>query len=215
MVHTDPASFIVGGRYANRLGEYEVLAINGDRMFIRYDNGPSQEVSVSLQVRISRNMALETTLVSPYPVSQDERNQRFFQSIGFLAVRASLLEAIVPPHSLDGFIRDYSTVKGAVPRSGQTGFYVHNPRADKWGCELRITFEANEGEKGDLDFGPSVNIVVNPANVNSWRINNNGFWWALLRFGFEMGSTQHLGTLRALIPLQYRNHFDSGVNRAS
>lgn len=213
MAMNQPPAFLVGGRYVNRRGEYEVLSIDGDGMLIRYDDGPSQEVSVSTQARISQNMALEATRVSPYPVLQEDRNQQFYQSIGFLAVRASMLEAIVPPHSLDGFARDYANVKRVAPRSGQTGFYVHNPLADKWGCELRITFAATESENGGLDFGPGVNIVVNPANVNSWRINNNGFWWALLRFSFEMGSTQHVDTIRALIPFQYRNHFDSGVNR--
>lgn len=208
-----PSAFLVGSRYANRRGEYEVLSIDGDRMLIRYDDGTSQEASVSIQARISQNMTLEANLVSPYPTSQEARNQQFYESVGFLAVRATMLEAIVPPHSLDGFKRDYANVKGAAPRSGQTGFYVHNPLADKWGCELRITFRATENENAGLDFGPSVNIVIDPANGNSWRINNNGFWWVLLRFGFEMGSTQHVDTIRALIPFQYRNHFDSGVNK--
>ena len=207
-----PAVFLVGGRYANRRDEYEVLSIDRDRMFIRYDDGPSQEVSVSTQARISQNMALEATRVSPYPASQEARNRQFYESVGFLAVRASMLEAIVPPHSLDGFTRDYTNFKGVAPRSGQTGFYVHNPLADKWGCELRVTFAATEDENSNLDFGPTVNIVIDPANVNSWRINNNRFWWALLRFGFEMGNIQNAGVIRSLIPFQYRNLFDVGVN---
>jgi len=214
MAMKQPSAFLVGGRYANRRGEYEVLSIDGDRMLIRYDNGTSQEVSVSTQARISQNMALEATLVSPYPASQEARNQQFYESVGFLAVRATMLEAIVPPHSLDGFVRDYANVKGVAPRSGQTGFYVHNPLADKWGCELRITFAATENENADLDFGPGVNIVIDPANGNSWRINNNGFWWTLLRFGFEMGTSQNVGVIRSLIPLQYRNPFDAGGNKA-
>lgn len=209
-----PAVFLVGSRYANRRGEYEVLSIDGDKMLIRYDDGTRQEVSVSTQARISQNMALEATRVSPYPASQEARNQQFYESIGFLAMRATMLEAIVPPHSLDGFARDYANIKGVAPRSGQAGFYVHNPLADKWGRELRITFTATENENADLDFGPTVNIVIDPANVNNWRINNNSFWWSLLRFGFEMGSAQYLDTVRALIPFQYRNSFDSGVSKA-
>lgn len=209
------SAFLVGSRYANRHGEYEVLSINGDKMLIRYDDGTSHEVSVSTQARISQNMALEANRVSPYPTSQEARNQQFYESVGFLAVRATMLEAIIPPHSLGGFTSDYANIKGVAPRSGQPGFYVHNPLADKWGCELRITFAATENEIGALDFGPSVNIVVDPANVNRWRINNNGFWWDLLRFGFEMGNIQNAGVIRSLIPFQYRNPFDAGVNRGS
>jgi len=209
-----PSAFLVGGRYANRRGEYEVLSINGDRMRVIYDDGTSQVVSIAIQARISQNMALEATRVSPYPSSQETQNQKFYQSLGFLAVRTTMLEAIVPPHSLDGFVRDYTAVKGVAPRSGQTGFYVHNPLADKWGCELRITFTTTEDENGSLDFGPGVNIVVNPTTIDSWRINNNSFWWSLLRFGFEMGSVQHISTIGTLIPFQYRTNFDTGVNKA-
>lgn len=207
------SAFLVGGRYANRHGEYEVLSIDRDKMLIRYDDGTRQEVSMSIQARIAQNMALEAIRVSPYPASQEARNQQFFESVGFLAMRATMLEAIVPPHSLDGFARDYANVKGVAPRSGQTGFYVHNPLADKWGCELRITFTATEDENADLDFGPTVNIVIDPANVSNWRINNNGFWWTLLRFGFEMGTRQDVGIIRSSIPFQYRNPFDAGVNK--
>ncbi len=209
-----PPAFLIGGRYANRRGEYEVLSIDRDKMLIRYDDGTIQEVSMSIQVRIARNMALEARRVSPYHASQEARNQQFFESVGFLAIRATMLEAIVPPHSLDGCARDYANIKRVAPRAGQAGFYVHNPLADKWGCELRITFRATKNEIADLDFGPSVNIVIDPANGNSWRINNNGFWWDLLRFGFQMGNKQHIDDIRVLIPLRYRNHFDSRLNEA-
>jgi hypothetical protein len=204
--------FIVGSRYANRNGEYEILSIDGDKMLIRYDDGTSQEVSVSTQARISKNMAIEASLVSPYHISQEAKNKKFYESIGFLASHATMLEAIVPPHSLKGFVKDYSNIKGTNPRDGQAGFYVHNPYADKWGCELRVTFSATKIERDNLILGPDVNIVIDPANTNSWRINNNGFWWSLLRFGFEMGYKQNIAIIRNSIPSKYRENFDNGVN---
>jgi hypothetical protein len=207
--------FLVGGRYANRRGEYEVLSISGDKLVIRYDDGVTQEVSISTQARIYQNMALEAAAISPYPDTQAARTQAFYESVGFLAMRSTMLEAIVPPHSLDGFVRDYMNVKGVAPKSGQSGFYVHDPSADKWGCELRITFAAAENETGGLDFGPGVDIVFNPANENSWRINNNGLWWRLLKLGFEMGkAAQNVGIVRSLIHFQLRGYFDAGVHRA-
>ncbi len=52
-------SFEVGGQYENRKGPYEVLAINGDRMIIRWDSGEEREVDVKGQLKVIRNMELE------------------------------------------------------------------------------------------------------------------------------------------------------------
>ena len=48
--------FVVGRRYANRLGRYVVLAIEGDKLYVRYENGTSASLSVSTQTRILQNM---------------------------------------------------------------------------------------------------------------------------------------------------------------
>ncbi len=52
-------SFVVGGRYRNRHGAYQVLSIEGDRMTIRYDDGEVAEVTVEMQARIAANMQAE------------------------------------------------------------------------------------------------------------------------------------------------------------
>jgi len=51
--------FQLGGRYMNRLGEYEVLSIDGERMTIRYDDGSEQTVKVEIQARIWKNIQVE------------------------------------------------------------------------------------------------------------------------------------------------------------
>ena len=215
-MYTNPDSFIVGGRYTNRLGEYEVLAINGDDMLIRYDDGAQHHVTASVQARIAQNMTIETATISPYPQNQQGRNQSFFYSLGFLTARVRKLEAIIPPQSLDGFVRDYVNIKNIRPRQGQSGFYIHRPEADKWGCELRVTFEANDAELAALDFGPTVHVVQASENPGFyWRINNNGFWWRLLRLGFNMGDVQDINTIRTAVPITFRSHFERGYGNAT
>lgn len=207
--------FKIGGRYANRKGEYEVLNITGDKMLVRYDNCIEQEVLVQIQARIANNMAIEASIAAPYPQSLQNRNDLYFFTLGFLSSRATMLEAIIPPHALSGFADDYLRVKGSRPVEGQSGFYVHKLGVDKWGCELRITFNAILKELSNLDFGPDVHVVDDsPKTEASWRINNNGFWWKLLKLGFKMGATQDINAIRTSIPLQHRNQFDSGF-RAS
>ncbi len=51
--------FEVGGQYENRKGPYEVIAITGDRMTIRWDSGEQRETDVKGQLRVIRNMERE------------------------------------------------------------------------------------------------------------------------------------------------------------
>ena len=51
--------FEVGKNYRNRVGEYTVLEIDGDRMKIRYVGGGTLETKVSIQARIWENIQLE------------------------------------------------------------------------------------------------------------------------------------------------------------
>jgi hypothetical protein len=47
--------FEVGGRYKNRVGKYEVLEIEGERMTIQFDDGSKHSVTVSIQAKIWQN----------------------------------------------------------------------------------------------------------------------------------------------------------------
>jgi len=209
-------SFLIGGRYRNRIGEYEVLDINDDYLRVRYDDGREDNLDARVQARIIQNMRLETQRISPYPSEDaDNKNHTFFQSLGFLAKRVTMLEAIVHPRAQAGFVETYRSIVGRSPSVGQDGYYVHEPEADKWGNELRVTFDASGEEIEELDLGPDVEIVVNPSAYGySWRINRNAFWWYLLRLGFKMGHAQDIQLIRAKIPHSYLNDFDEGIRIA-
>lgn len=51
--------FEVGKRYRNRLGEYVVQTIDGERMTIRYEDGRTVDTKVELQARIWENIQFE------------------------------------------------------------------------------------------------------------------------------------------------------------
>jgi hypothetical protein len=51
--------FEVGKRYRNRVGEYVVQAIEGDRLTIRYTNGQTLVTSAEIQARIWENIQFE------------------------------------------------------------------------------------------------------------------------------------------------------------
>ena len=50
--------FEEGKRYQNHIGRYEVVAIEGAKMRIRYEDGREQIVGIKLQARIWENMQL-------------------------------------------------------------------------------------------------------------------------------------------------------------
>jgi hypothetical protein len=65
--------FVVGARYRNEHGEYEVLGIEGEKMLIRYDDGKQQLVTVAIQARIWQRYQDESAPPPPRkPIPQAE-----------------------------------------------------------------------------------------------------------------------------------------------
>lgn len=205
--------FVIGRRYTNRMGTYEVLDIGPEGMLIRYDDGKEQSISdLTVQERIVRNVKLEAEDITPYAL-QDARNAPYFRSLGFLAGRARF-EAIVPQRAQEGFEEQYERVKGKRPLPGLNMYYVHSdPRTDKWGCELRISFEAEPEDMTGVDFGPEVN-VVGGVTPNEHRINNNRFVWRLFEAEFSLGADQDVEAILTRIPAEYREDFNEGLAAA-
>lgn len=143
------------------------------------------------------------------------KDERFFFSLGFLAARATRLEAFVPKHRLETFESHYAELKDRNLREREKGLYVLEAKAHKWGYELRVTFLGTPEEVSSLDFSSKVKILDDPSKHGVlWRINNNAFWWKLLEFGFEMGDQQKLKAIEAHIPKEYRKAFEQGYSTA-
>ena len=65
--------FEVGKMYRNRIGEYTVTAIDGDKMTIRYTNGSTLVTSAAIQSRIWENIQFEDQ------AAREEEKQRLAQ----------------------------------------------------------------------------------------------------------------------------------------
>jgi hypothetical protein len=57
-----PHPFEVGKTYRNRIGEYVVVTIDGDRMKLRYQNGKTLDTSARIQARIWENIQFEEAM---------------------------------------------------------------------------------------------------------------------------------------------------------
>jgi hypothetical protein len=65
--------FKIGGKYRNRDGEYEVIAIDGDDMTIRYTDGRTLHTPISQQARIWENMLMEEEIAQEIPPTRKTR----------------------------------------------------------------------------------------------------------------------------------------------
>jgi hypothetical protein len=81
--------FIVGGKYRNRIGEYEVLQLDEPSMVIRYSDGRTHVTKVDVQARIWENIQAEESVTPPpekttpppRPPSRKDRGGRDFHGL--------------------------------------------------------------------------------------------------------------------------------------
>jgi hypothetical protein len=202
------AYFKIVGRYRNRRGWYEVIDVSDNKIRIKYEDNDEVLWMDDLEIleRIDRNIRSEESILMPH--ERDDQNRLFFRTIGYL-VKHSFIEAIIPPKSKDGFDSNYFAIKGQRPRSNQSGYYIHHDDdVDKWGVEMRLTFEKTDME---LNFGDSYNIVNDPGNDDKLRINSNALCYDLLRRGFDLGEKQNLSEILSNIPHAYIEAFNDGL----
>jgi hypothetical protein len=200
--------FEVGGRYRNRNGWYEVLAVQGGKLVVRYDDGCEARLDAAMQEKIMANMSQEERRVTPYR-DGDSRQRSWARTIGVLAASARL-EAEVPPQSVRGFASNYTDATGDHGILNHRHVYLLHDNVDKWGSELRIYLPRRYV---DADFTlPDGVDVVSGFSPSESRVNNSGFWWDLVRdLGFRVGDVQDVSAIRSRMPHHLLEAFDEGV----
>ena len=77
--------FEINGTYANRKGKYTVLAINGSKMHVRYEDGNEADLNIERQERIWENIAVEIEAQEAKKTTRASKgisiDQHFFQCI--------------------------------------------------------------------------------------------------------------------------------------
>lgn len=125
-------TFLVGQRYRNRRGEYEVLEIIGGKsMKVRYNDGSEQILSMSTQATIFENMQRDEMLPTK-KLSTKPQNQQFYWSLGFLLARNPNLRAFIPQHALDAFKDKFYDATGRELLDNEKGITIHPPGTGKW-----------------------------------------------------------------------------------
>ena len=74
--------FEIGGQYSNRIGRYEVLEFNGDRLHVRYEkDGIEDTLSMEMQKRIIANIALEQEREIPHTKNKINFTEESFKEL--------------------------------------------------------------------------------------------------------------------------------------
>ncbi len=206
-------TFLVGQRYRNRKGEYEVVEMKNNEMKVRYDGGQTETLDLSIQARIFENMQSEE-LSKTKKLSVKPQNQQFYWSLGFLLARKPNLIAFIPQHALRAFENRFYDATGRELSDNEKGIIIHPPKTDKRWYELRVTFTARANELYLLNFGDDVNIVEGSPDNKLWNINNNRFFLRLLEFNFSTGSQQDKTNIERAIPNQYFAAFKEGYTKS-
>lgn len=103
-------------------------------------------------------------------------------------VTGAFLEAEVHPNGFDQFDFDYHQITGEMPVIGQG--YQRQP--NKWGTECRIYFNCKSDLNDEFSvLGIDVEQGARPYKQEwRFRVNNNEFFWALIRAGYKLGRNE-------------------------
>ena len=193
--------FLVGDQYFDRRGNYEVLEIQGDKIRIRYDTGQELMADIKVKARIYGNILSEGRSLHPH------QSAAYFRTLGFLA-RSGVFHAEVPQRHQAQFEEKYRNMTGCRPVLNKDKYFPIDVVRDydKWGPELRIYLP----DRDDVEFPQDVKLVSGTA-LGTSRINNNNYWWQLVRVGFRLGTGHDVENIRASVPLDFRAEFDEGL----
>ena len=104
--------FEVGGKYANRIGDYTILEIDDPKMLVEYDDGKTAELNMGIQQRIWENILAEQEIHQSRPSKVKRRRavtgtNHFIRPVGTLLVEQRAVRGF-KEHVLE---RDVSTHK--------------------------------------------------------------------------------------------------------
>lgn len=230
VLDTEPG-FVVGGRYASRAGVYEVLAISGGMVRIRYEQGlemtlPAQGLWAQWQaLQAARDAATSASrpVTPPRAATPHEKGTSrpakgkarrggetsFYLTVGYLAAGCEIA-AVVAGRDYAAFAQRYKILTGRNLITPHRGLTVHERPTHRMGAELTVRFPADDAALAELDLGEGVRIES--AEPTGWYcVRQAEAVERLLRLGFDLGHITDPAPIRERIPAAHRAAFDRGV----
>ena len=134
----------------------------------------------------------------------------FFIVLGYLSspIRNTKLDIETALSTQASVQSKYLILSGNQLNLGKN-FYQWPSGTNKWGSELRIYFNSNSNIPLSLK-SMVVRPRYNPGNYNA-RVNNNGFVWDLIEYGFTASDSQSVMRISSRVPQSRLNEFNAGL----
>ncbi len=221
---TEPG-FVVGERYASRAGVYEVVAISGGMVRIRYEQGlemtlPAQGLWAQWQaLQAARHTGTSAPRAAPpgdrgatHPAKGKAKRSgeaTFYLTVGYLAAGCEIT-AVVAGRDYAAFAQRYRILTGRSLVTPRSGLIVHERPTHRMGAELTVRFPADAAALAELGLGEGV--TIEPLEPAGWYgVRQTEAVERLLRLGFDLGHTADPAPIRERIPAAHRAAFDRGV----
>jgi len=206
-----------GPNYSNR--EYEVLAIDGENLTVRYlDN--RQEVTHSNFT--SRNKLNDT--IERETKLKDQQDRRGYLgeekltwdadgalawSLGWFAGDGNVQFYLhMSDDKFTPVSNKYYSITGDII-AVKPGKIVIAPAGQKWGFQAEIRFNPTNNLPDQL---ASKQTTEGRIRGGVGKEDEGSIFWALVRLGFRLDSPQDVDAIRKNIPATQRVNFDAGVN---
>ena len=232
MTPVSEAGFVVGGRYANAAGEYEVLTVDGGTVRVRYTRGiemalPAQGLWAQWEALVAERTGQPAPASRPAapkaekssgasrPSSTKSKEKKatgeagLHTALGYLAAGCEVTAA-VPGRDYMAFAQRYQILTGRNLVTPHAGLDVHERPTHRLGAELSVEFPATAAVLASFTFGSGVK--AEPLETSGrYRIKHAKFVEELLRLGFDLGPNTDPWAMREHIPEPYRADFDRGL----
>ncbi len=167
--------FEVGGQYANRIGDYEVLEINGNKMLVRYEDGSEANLNMGIQERIWENIQADVEAQNSRNRKRKKAGSQVSHYIKSIAVfnnedlNTAAIRATVTP----------TGPKGPAIKSGDR-FIYYSVSSRAFFAVATITGEpkkASGKDYADLGFSKGTSMRVYPIDIDAFAPKMDQALW--------------------------------------
>lgn len=231
--------FVVGGRYRNAAGEYELLTLEDGKARIRYASGlemtlPAGGLWVQWEAMVAEAMprpaapprqSTPRTAAAPRSGSSSARTRAaepktakgkkatgdtaFFIAAGYFAAGCEI-HASVAGRDFPSFAQRYQIHTGRSLVAPHAGLEVHERPGYNMRADLTVRFPADASILGHFDLGQKVKVQ---AEEGGWyKATGTELVERLFRLGFDLGPNTDPLSVRQKVDQDQLGNFDRGMS---
>lgn len=220
--------FEIGSKYKHNLGDYEVLRIECDKLFVRFEDDSTRHLTLNLAQRSHLKRLLDE-IVPEVPIrkhsvcfdtdkpfaTSEYNEENFYWTLGALVRCIKLRAEIGGIKHIEKFIKRYSDilVSQVTLESLRSNSCILFPEQHKTGHELRMAIPAALYVDPKFCLPGIGHIEHSTKSKAKVRINNNNLIWFLVsHHNFRFSETQNYKQIENSIPERQLDNFHSGYS---